>query len=287
MNLGEEIFYQIRGRMVLKVMECGSPRDIVIEEGEMFLLPGSIPHSPQRFEDTMGLVIERERVNGELDGLRYYVDDSNAEVLWQRFFPVSDLGSQLKPLIQEFFSSEAFQSRVPEADMPETAWEADTTTLLPVPFRLDQRIAEIALSAKKLQEQQEAATLSTSAGGAATGGSLTMTPSAASGTLQLAPPLRLFANEFNAYLVGSETRCPMLPITTEVWVWVVAASEEEEEDGRPRGPLATVTEGDIDGQPQSPVALQRVGDTVLLRQGLEELTLSEGTKVLIVFTVGC
>eukprot|EP00658_Telonema_sp_P-2_P059339 TRINITY_DN48193_c0_g1_i2.p1 TRINITY_DN48193_c0_g1~~TRINITY_DN48193_c0_g1_i2.p1 ORF type:complete len:141 (+),score=34.07 TRINITY_DN48193_c0_g1_i2:92-514(+) len=77
------------------------PRDIVIKEGEMFVLPGRIPHSPQRFADTVGLVIERERLAGELDGLRYYVNDQNEDVLWQRFFPVKDLGKQLKPLIEE------------------------------------------------------------------------------------------------------------------------------------------------------------------------------------------
>ena len=30
-----------------------------IKEGEVFLLPGRMPHSPQRNEDTVGLVIER------------------------------------------------------------------------------------------------------------------------------------------------------------------------------------------------------------------------------------
>ena len=28
----------------------------------------------QRFPDTIGLVLERERLSGELDGLRWYVD---------------------------------------------------------------------------------------------------------------------------------------------------------------------------------------------------------------------
>ena len=36
-----------------------------------FLLPGCIAHSPQRKADTVGLVIERERDEKELDGLRY------------------------------------------------------------------------------------------------------------------------------------------------------------------------------------------------------------------------
>ena len=40
---------------------------------QIFLLPGRIPHSPQRKADTVGLVIERERAEDEKDGLRYVV----------------------------------------------------------------------------------------------------------------------------------------------------------------------------------------------------------------------
>lgn len=37
---------------------------------QMFLLPARIPHSPQRYANTVGLVIERARLNTEMDGLR-------------------------------------------------------------------------------------------------------------------------------------------------------------------------------------------------------------------------
>src|SRR5579883_861375 len=36
-NPGEELFYQVEGDIVLKVMEDGSPRDIPIRQGELFL----------------------------------------------------------------------------------------------------------------------------------------------------------------------------------------------------------------------------------------------------------
>ena len=42
--------------------------------GEIFLLPAMIPHSPQRPAESVGLVIEHKRAEGELDGLRWYCD---------------------------------------------------------------------------------------------------------------------------------------------------------------------------------------------------------------------
>ena len=61
---GEEFFYQVEGDIVLKVIEDGKPRDIPIRQGEIFLLPPRVPHSPQRPANTTGLVIERKARRG-------------------------------------------------------------------------------------------------------------------------------------------------------------------------------------------------------------------------------
>jgi len=61
----EEFFYQIEGDMILKIIEDGNQVDINIKEGEIFLLPKNIPHSPQRFKNTVGLVVEYKREEGE------------------------------------------------------------------------------------------------------------------------------------------------------------------------------------------------------------------------------
>src|SRR4051812_29176832 len=60
-NEGEEFFYQLEGDITLKVMDQGQAEDIPIREGEIFLLPPSVPHSPQRPAGTVGLVLERKR----------------------------------------------------------------------------------------------------------------------------------------------------------------------------------------------------------------------------------
>ncbi|XP_077781666.1 3-hydroxyanthranilate 3,4-dioxygenase isoform X2 [Podarcis muralis] len=106
-------------RYQLNVMFVGGPnqrKDYHIEEGEeMFLLPARIPHSPQRFANTVGLVIERKRLKTETDGLRYYIGEST-NVLFERWFYCEDLGTQLIPIIQEFFSSRQYQTGKPNPD---------------------------------------------------------------------------------------------------------------------------------------------------------------------------
>lgn len=52
-----QFFYMVKGDMCLKTIEKGQKRDVIIREGEGFLLPGRIPHSPQRYANTVGLGI--------------------------------------------------------------------------------------------------------------------------------------------------------------------------------------------------------------------------------------
>nr|XP_019825021.1 PREDICTED: 3-hydroxyanthranilate 3,4-dioxygenase-like [Bos indicus] len=110
-----QVFYQLEGDMLLRVLERGKHRDVVIRQGEIFLLPAGVPHSPQRFANTVGLVIERRRLKTELDGLRYYVGDTT-DVLFEKWFYCEDLGTQLAPIIQEFFSSEQYRTGKPNPD---------------------------------------------------------------------------------------------------------------------------------------------------------------------------
>ena len=101
----EEFFYQLEGDMLLKIMDSGKRVDVPIKEGEIFLLPKNVPHSPQRFENTVGLVVERKRRDGELDAFQWYCDECHA-LLHEDFFQLKDIVKQLPPIFDGFWENE-------------------------------------------------------------------------------------------------------------------------------------------------------------------------------------
>ncbi len=102
---GEEFFYQIEGDMVLKIIDDGKPVDLPIREGEIFLLPAEVPHSPQRPANTVGLVIERRRRPGELDGFVWYCRQCGQK-LYEERFQLENIVSQFPPIFDRFFGDE-------------------------------------------------------------------------------------------------------------------------------------------------------------------------------------
>lgn len=103
-NEGEEFFYQLEGNMMLPIREDGKIRNIEIKEGEIFLLPAGVEHSPQRFENTIGLVIERKRKTNELDACTWYCEKCDNE-LYRAKFHCEDIVSQLPVLMQSFYDN--------------------------------------------------------------------------------------------------------------------------------------------------------------------------------------
>ena len=106
---GEELFYQLEGDIVLKVIEEGVPRDIAIKEGDLFLLPPRIPHSPQRPAGTVGLVIERYRRDGERDKLMWFCENCHHK-LHEAEFAMTDIVAQLPVVIEHFMRSEELRT---------------------------------------------------------------------------------------------------------------------------------------------------------------------------------
>ncbi len=100
----EEVFYQLEGDMLLKTVQDGRIVELPIRAGEMLLLPPRVPHSPQRFEGTVGLVIERERRPGERDGLQWYCERCEA-LLHEETFELTDIETQFPPVFERFFGS--------------------------------------------------------------------------------------------------------------------------------------------------------------------------------------
>ncbi len=76
-------------------------QDIIIDEGCMYLLPGNTPHSPIRFEDTIGLVIERIRTTEHVDRLRWYCQQCK-NLLHEESFHCADINNQLKVIMEKY-----------------------------------------------------------------------------------------------------------------------------------------------------------------------------------------
>lgn len=102
-DVGPELFHQVEGDMLLKTIQNGTPVDITIREGDIFMLPPGVPHSPQRFADTVGLVVERQRKPDELDGFMWFCEHCDSK-LHEVFLPVTDIVRDLPPIFEGFWS---------------------------------------------------------------------------------------------------------------------------------------------------------------------------------------
>lgn len=103
-DAGEEFFYQLEGDIVLKTVQNGALVDVPIREGEILLLPPRVPHSPQRGANTVGLVIERERRAGELDGFQWYCERCGS-LLHEEYIELTDIETQMPPVFERFHAS--------------------------------------------------------------------------------------------------------------------------------------------------------------------------------------
>jgi len=105
-DVGPELFHQLEGDMLLKTIQNGKPVDIQIREGDIFMLPPGVPHSPQRYADTVGLVVERQRKPDELDGFMWFCEQCDNK-LYEEFLPVSSIVSDLPPVFERFWSNQS------------------------------------------------------------------------------------------------------------------------------------------------------------------------------------
>ena len=106
---GPEFFYQLEGEMVLRIQEDGKPRDIPIKAGEVFYLPPRTPHSPQRMPGSVGLVIERRRLENEDDALMWFCVNCNHK-LYEEFFHLVDIEQDFFRVFERFYRDDALRT---------------------------------------------------------------------------------------------------------------------------------------------------------------------------------
>ncbi len=103
-NESEELFIQLKGDIQIKLYKDGKHWEVPMREGEMFLIPPKVPHSPQRFANTYGLIIEKHRVKGEKDGFLYFCEKCG-NLLYEEYFFLEDIVKQFPMVMRNFYSS--------------------------------------------------------------------------------------------------------------------------------------------------------------------------------------
>lgn len=103
-NESEEFFYQLEGDIEVGIQDEGKAIDVKIKEGDIFLLPPKVPHSPRRGPNTVGLVVEYIRKRGEKDGLQWYCEKCNNK-LYEEYFPLTNIMTQFQEVFGRFYGS--------------------------------------------------------------------------------------------------------------------------------------------------------------------------------------
>lgn len=106
---GPEFFYQLEGEIVVHTIQDGKRVDIPLRAGDVFNLPPRVPHSPERFAGSIGLVVERKRTPEEKDGLQWYCEKCD-HLLYEEFFPLRNIETDFKAVFDRFYGSEALRT---------------------------------------------------------------------------------------------------------------------------------------------------------------------------------
>ena len=112
-NPTEEIFYQIKGNAYLNIWDRGKFDRIDIREGEIFLLPANVIHSPQRPEPGLCLLIELTRPQGKQDSLQWYCPKCASRV-WGASTQLQSLVEDLPKIYEIFYATSDEERRCPQ-----------------------------------------------------------------------------------------------------------------------------------------------------------------------------
>ena len=109
-NETEELFYQLEGEIEMHIQEDGKKKTMQLGPGDMYLHPAKIPHSPVRKEGSIGLVVERKRVQIDAkDGLLWFCDNCNHK-LYEVYFPLTDIEKDFLKHFKHFYGSKKLRT---------------------------------------------------------------------------------------------------------------------------------------------------------------------------------
>ncbi len=109
-NETEELFYQLEGTIRVHIQEDGEKRTMELGPGDMYLHPGKVPHSPERPEGSVGLVVERKRTDiNAKDGLLWFCENCNNK-LYEVYFPLNDIENDFLRHFEYFYGSKELRT---------------------------------------------------------------------------------------------------------------------------------------------------------------------------------
>lgn len=120
----EEFFYQLKGTAHLLLWERGQYQRVDLREGDIFLLPPHVRHSPQRPEaGSVCLVIERQRAEGVIDAFEWTCARCGS-LVQRREVQLQSIVKDLPTVYQAFYDTPAEQRRCPSCGEthPGRAW---------------------------------------------------------------------------------------------------------------------------------------------------------------------
>ncbi|WP_026932997.1 3-hydroxyanthranilate 3,4-dioxygenase [Christiangramia echinicola] len=109
-NETEELFYQLEGNIQVHIQDNGEKTTMKLGPGDMYLHPAKVPHSPERSEGSIGLVIERKRIGEDgKDGLMWFCDNCNHK-LYEVYFPLQDIETDFLQHFRHFYNSKELRT---------------------------------------------------------------------------------------------------------------------------------------------------------------------------------
>ncbi len=109
MSRSEEYFFQLKGDVVVRIIEDGGIKDVPIREGETFFIPRGVPHSPTRPPGTIGVVVELRRPPGETEHMQFYCEKCE-KLVYDKEFDCADIVEHFAEAMEAFWGDAALST---------------------------------------------------------------------------------------------------------------------------------------------------------------------------------